>query len=155
MIVYLGLGSNISDKFQNLQNAVNLIAQTDSISIKTLSPVYKTKPVGVIDQPDFFNAVLEIETNIPAVELLQICLSIEKKLGRKRMQRWGPRIIDLDLLLYGMEIIRSDQLKVPHPGMHERAFVLKPLADIAPNVIHPVLKKSITNILCDISTKGC
>ncbi|MBN1294048.1 MAG: 2-amino-4-hydroxy-6-hydroxymethyldihydropteridine diphosphokinase [Candidatus Latescibacteria bacterium] len=154
MTVYLGLGSNLGEKFQNLQNAVNLIAQTDLVQVITISPVYKTKPVGKVEQPDFFNAVIKIVTTIPVFELLRACLSIEKQLGRKREIRWEQRIIDIDLLLYNTDIIRTEELTVPHPRMHERAFVLKPLADIAPDVIHPILKKSIIDMLCDVSTDG-
>ena len=105
--------------------------------MRQVSSLYKTAPVGMTEQPDFLNAVVEIQTTLPALELLGVLLHIEKKMGRVRTIRWGPRVIDLDLLLYGEQQIALPNLTVPHPRLRERAFVLVPLAEIAPGLVLP------------------
>ena len=115
--------------------------------IRKISPVYETDPVGNPDQPRFLNMVVSIETNIKPLCLLDYLGDIEKKLGRERNEKWGPRTIDLDILLYDELITISDRLTLPHPRMHQRRFVLVPLAQINPNLFHPSLKKSVEELL--------
>lgn len=140
-VVYLGLGSNIGDRENNLQDALNELSNRVGITVKKVSSFYETEPVGVKDQPWFLNAVIEIETNLQPREVLGINKAIEKKLHRKETYKWGPRIIDIDLLLYGNRIISEPDLKVPHPQMHLRGFVLVPLAEIAPGLKIPGMKE--------------
>ncbi len=111
------------------------------------SSMYETEPWGVIDQPEFVNMAVEIETGLAPIELLERLRKIERDMGRKKTLRWGPRIIDIDMLLYDDIIIDADGLRIPHPFMHKREFVLKPLSEIAKDVMHPVLKKRIGNLL--------
>lgn len=144
--VYLGLGTNLGDKLANLQEAVQLISQ--SIGAVTLSSsVFKTEPWGIEDQPDFFNQAVLIQTAYEPEEVLEKLLQIERNMGRERIQKWGTRIIDLDILLYEDLIINTPTLILPHPFMQDRNFVLVPLAEIAPGFIHPVLEQSILQLL--------
>jgi 2-amino-4-hydroxy-6-hydroxymethyldihydropteridine diphosphokinase len=129
--VFIGLGSNLDQPVKQLESALQSLQSLAANSQLTVSPLYLTQPVGPQDQPDFVNAVAGFETSLPAHDLLDELQAIERIHRRQRDQRWGPRTLDLDLLLYGEEIIASERLQVPHPRMHERAFVLQPLADIA------------------------
>ena len=129
--VYLSLGTNIGDREQNLKQAVEMLHSKDDIEVKAVSSIYETDPVGFLDQPSFLNIAVYIETNLSSQETLKICQSIENELGRVREIRWGPRIIDLDILLYNNDNIEVENLVVPHPRMYERAFVLVPLLEIA------------------------
>jgi len=131
--VYLALGSNINDREKNLKDAVNMILQMPATSLKTVSNIYETEPVGYVEQDDFLNAALLIETGLKPVQLLEELQAIEKNLKRTREIRWGPRTIDIDILLYGNLDISLPQLEIPHPRMFERAFVLVPLRDIMPD----------------------
>ncbi|HTW94075.1 MAG TPA: 2-amino-4-hydroxy-6-hydroxymethyldihydropteridine diphosphokinase [Tepidisphaeraceae bacterium] len=153
MIAYVALGSNLGDRAATIAAAVELLRQTPGIEIKKLSALLENPAVGgPPDSPPFLNAVAEIDTTLSAADLLGRLLSIEAELGRQRHQRWAPRNIDLDLILYGREIIESPGLTVPHPRMHERRFVLQPLAEIAPLAVHPQLKKTAADLLrylCD------
>ncbi|PKM77536.1 MAG: 2-amino-4-hydroxy-6-hydroxymethyldihydropteridine diphosphokinase [Firmicutes bacterium HGW-Firmicutes-15] len=128
--VYIGLGSNLGNKSKNIQNALDFIANIEGVSVKKLSSLYLTAPWGKTDQDDFINQVIEIETDLSALSLLYRLQDIEIKLGRQRDVKWGPRIIDLDVLLYGEETIHLEELEVPHPYLLERLFVLIPLAEI-------------------------
>lgn len=128
--VFLGLGSNLGDRYDNLQQAIRLISSNSEINLVNSSSIYETKPFGYLEQPNFLNMVIEIKTTLNANELLKTLLNIEKNLGRIRGKRWGPRIIDIDILLYGDDIIDSEELKVPHPYISERLFVLIPLNEI-------------------------
>ena len=128
--VYIGLGSNLGNKSMNIQNALDFIADIEGVTITKLSSQYSTAPWGKTDQDDFINQVIEIKTDLPALDLLHSLQNIEIKLGRQRDGKWGPRIIDLDILLYGKEIIQLAELEVPHPYLMERLFVLIPLAEI-------------------------
>ncbi len=139
VISYIALGSNIGEREENLDTAIDLLHHAESIEVKGVSAYYNTAPVGYINQPDFLNAVVAVKTVLDPHALLEICQDIEKKLKRIRTIRWGPRIIDVDILLYGDKVIDDTELTIPHPRMHERDFVLTPLCDIAPEVIHPVL----------------
>ncbi|MFI3132666.1 2-amino-4-hydroxy-6-hydroxymethyldihydropteridine diphosphokinase, partial [Staphylococcus warneri] len=134
---YLGLGSNIGDRAHQLQQAIRIIDQYQYIDVTSISPIYETEPVGYTDQPQFLNLCIEIETTLDPQELLKRCLETEEALHRVRKIRWGPRTLDVDILLYGNEIIEEDNLIIPHPRMAERAFVLIPLNDIASKHIEP------------------
>lgn len=131
---YLGLGSNLGDKAANLRSAVQLLAEDACCTVVRMSSLYSTRPVGVEDQPDFLNAVVEIRTSLEPHKLLAKCQEVERKIGRKRTMRWGPRVIDLDILIYEEVALGSDDLTIPHPRLHERAFALAPLAEIAPGL---------------------
>ncbi len=131
MKAYLGLGANLGDRLDSLQRAVDLLDADPSVAVLRSSRVYETRPVGgPDDQPDFLNAVVQVEASLTARELLERCLSIESQLGRVRGERWGPRSIDVDLLTFGDERIDEEDLIVPHPRMHERMFVLAPLLEL-------------------------
>jgi len=125
----VGLGSNLGDRLANLQRAVDLLAEREGVRVIRTSRIYETAPVGP-PQPDYLNSVTELETTLSARELLEACLGVEREMGRERAERWGPRVIDLDLLTYGREEIDEPGLTVPHPRMHERAFVLVPLLEL-------------------------
>jgi 2-amino-4-hydroxy-6-hydroxymethyldihydropteridine diphosphokinase len=137
---FVGLGSNVGDRLANLQEAAARLAGTDGIEVTRFSRVYETTPVGP-PQPDFLNAVAELWTARTARQLLEVCLDIEKAMGRIRDQRWGPRVIDLDVLNYGNEEIDEPGLVVPHPRMHERAFVLVPLLELEARPMLPGRRK--------------
>lgn len=132
---YLGLGGNLGDRRQYLSAAVLALNSEAGLRVEKISSVYETLPVGVVDQPDFYNIVVQVSTTLAARELLACCLAIEKKLGRVRAERWGPRTIDLDVLWYEGATIHEPDLMLPHPRMKERAFVLVPLAEIAPTLL--------------------
>lgn len=148
MIAYAALGSNLGDRERNLLRAIKLLQALPGIAVERMSSIYETEPVGFSEQPCFLNAVIELNTELGAKELLRNFLHIERRLGRLRAQmRWGPRTIDLDLLYYGRALIREPQLRVPHPRVAERKFVLVPLAEIAPDFIAPDRQKSIAELL--------
>ncbi len=143
--VYLGLGSNLGEREHNLRKSIELLEQR-GITVRKRSALFETKPWGVSNQPSFLNMALEVETSLAPRDLLIVLKSIETGMGRGEGVRWGPRIIDLDILLYNHIILDEDALKIPHPYMHEREFVLRPLSDIAPDVVHPLLKMSIREL---------
>jgi len=130
--VFLGLGSNLGDRRRNLKEALRLIEEMDGVTIRDISPLYETAPVGGVEQGDFFNIVVKVETNLAPRELLHAVQGIEARLQRVRDVRWGPRTIDIDILLYGDIDIDEADLVIPHPEIMNRAFVLAPLNDIAP-----------------------
>jgi len=147
-IAYIGIGSNIGDKTANCQTAVECLAETGRII--GVSSFYYTEPVGYKEQEDFINAVATLETGHSPAELLTICHAIEDRLGRRRTVRWGPRTVDLDILLYGDLVVSRPDLVIPHPLMAVRKFVLAPLVEIAPTVMHPVLNKTMIQLLCEL-----
>ena len=132
---YLGLGSNLGDRLANLQRAVGLLAAQPAVEVRRSSRVYETDPVGGPPQPDYLNAVVGVETSLSPRDLLEACLGVERRMGRARSERWGPRVIDVDLLTYDEKDIREPDLVVPHPRMHERAFVLVPLMELDPDPV--------------------
>ena len=145
--ITIAIGSNLGDRYENIRRANELIQSSGEIRILRESGIYETDPVGGPPQGKFLNAVWEAETKSGARRVLNQLLKIEKKLGRKRSQKNEPRTIDLDLLFFGDEIIQDKDLTIPHPRLHERLFVLKPLSDLNPDRIHPTLKKTITELL--------
>jgi 2-amino-4-hydroxy-6-hydroxymethyldihydropteridine diphosphokinase len=147
-IAYIGVGSNVGDRKANCRKAFELLADTGRVI--SVSSLYYTEPVGYKEQENFINAVVSIETDLSARELLDACRAIEGRLGRKRTLRWGPRTIDLDILLYGEHMINKPHLVIPHPLMATRMFVLAPLAEIAPEVMHPVLHKTAEQLLREL-----
>lgn len=132
---YIGLGGNVGDVFSNMSNAIRALNAHEHISVGLISDVYKTPPWGIEDQDWFLNACVSVKTSLSGRELLHECLDTEKLLNRVREMRWGPRTIDLDVLFYGDASIDEKDLQVPHPRMHERGFVMLPMADIAPNLV--------------------
>jgi len=143
--VFLLLGSNLGNRQQYLQQAIELIS-TQIAPVKNTSSIYQTQSWGKTDAPDYLNQVVMLETEIPASELLRKILDIELMLGRRREEKWGSRTIDIDILFYGDEIIDDENLQVPHPELHKRRFTLEPLEEIAPGLVHPVLKKTILDV---------
>lgn len=147
---WLSLGSNLGDSLQQLATAIKLIGnEVELTEVRRLSPVYRTQAWGNTEQPDFLNMAVELRTALPAAELMQALLAVERKMGRERLEKWGPRTIDIDLLFYRHETIEVPQLRVPHPLLHQRRFVLLPMNDLSPEFIHPVLGKSIAQLLAD------
>lgn len=146
---YLALGANLGERENSLATARAQLSQ--SLIIKRASSLYRTAPFGVTDQPDFINQCLKIHTRLTPQALLELCLTIERQMGRMRTRRWGPRLIDIDLLLYDDLEIHTDQLTLPHPGLSERAFVLVPLLEIAPDldVGGKPLKQALTALRAD------
>jgi 2-amino-4-hydroxy-6-hydroxymethyldihydropteridine diphosphokinase len=144
-LAYLSLGSNIGDRESHLRNAIAQLQTTRRIV--SVSSFYETEPVDITDQPWFLNCVVALETPETPEQLMASMLEIEQRMGRQRIQHKGPRVIDLDILMFGAIVLDSAQLKIPHPAMHQRRFVLEPLAEIAPEVLHPVLRKSIRELL--------
>lgn len=142
--VYLSLGSNIGNKRKNLLEAIRKIGELENTEVVKSSTILETEPFGYLEQDNFLNTCLEVKTLMTAQEFLKEILQIELDIGRVREIKWGPRIIDIDILFYDKEIIEEDNLAVPHPWICEREFVLDPLSEIAPNYIHPLEKKTIT-----------
>lgn len=136
-MIVLGLGSNQGERRTILRQAVKLLEAGDKVHVRCISGLYETDPVGNLDQPQFLNAVAVVETELSPGELLQHCLAVEQQLGRVRGERWGPRTIDVDLLLYGGVQMAAADLEIPHPRLAERKFVLAPLAEIAPEALLP------------------
>ena len=133
-MIILGLGSNIGNCEENIMNAIILLSKSPCIDIVQVSSLYKSEPVGYTQQPSFINAVVSIRTELPPIKLLDVCLLIEKKMGRVRDIRWGPRIIDIDMLTYDNIVCNLERLVLPHPYLHERSFVLVPFIEIAGNI---------------------
>ena len=142
---YISAGSNLGDRLANLEFA--LVSLKKSAIVSRVSSWFETEPVGFADQPWFLNLAMELETNLAPLDLLALCQAIEENCGRIRTFRYAPRTLDLDILLYNDTILNDPKLTIPHPRMAERRFVLVPLAQIAPEIIHPVLKKSIRLLL--------
>jgi len=146
-VVVLGIGSNLGSRFENCRNAVRLISQSADFNLLGVSAVYETEPWGFRCQTMFINCVAAWFFHGSAPRLLSEIKSIERKLGRVKKQKWQPRIIDLDILFFGDKVIRRPDITVPHPLLHQRNFVLKPLMDLIPDFKHPVLKKSVRYLL--------
>ena len=143
--VYLGLGANLGNRLENLQNAIQSLAP--QVHLLAASPIYVTPPWGLLDQPDFLNQVIEAETALNPTELLRFLKQIEKELGRVESVRYGPRLIDLDILFYDDIVLETTGLTIPHPQLTKRAFVLFPLVDLAPDLKHPINGKTAKELL--------
>jgi 2-amino-4-hydroxy-6-hydroxymethyldihydropteridine diphosphokinase len=148
--VFLLLGSNLGDRKQYLQQAIMHIAY-DIAPTGRISSVYETQSWGKTDEPDYLNMVIVLQTDLPAQTILEKILAIEEVMGRKREEKWGSRIIDIDILYYNQDIITEPGLNVPHPELHKRRFTLEPLAEIAPDFTHPVLKKNNQQLKNELS----
>lgn len=149
---YLGLGGNIGQPDKTMAAALRLLDADAGVRVGRVSSLYRTPPWGVVDQPDFLNAAVEIMTRLAPGELLSLCLSCERALKRERRERWGPRLIDIDILIYGQERVSEGSLQIPHPRMLDRAFVLAPLAEIAPELA--VDGKGVPDHLAALDTGG-
>ena len=150
--IYLALGSNLGDRMGNLASAVERLSQ--KMTIKKVSSVYETEPVYYEEQPLYFNAVLSAVTELEPFALLRFVKSIESDLGRQPSFRNAPRLIDIDILFYGDLVVQTEELTIPHPGIVERAFVLAPLAEIAPELIHPVIHEKVEDLLAMVNGLG-
>ncbi len=146
-LVYIGFGSNIGDRLAHIQNAIHALAETEGITLQKISSIYETDPIGYETQAQFLNGVAAIQTSVPPLSLLHTLKDIETAIGRKHRTRWGPREIDLDILIYGDLCLQTEKLVIPHPEMHLRRFVLAPLVEIALDFVHPVLKETIQILL--------
>ena len=146
---FVGIGSNLGDRETNLRRAIELLAAEDGIEVAAVSEIRETEPVGPVEQGPFLNGAVQLETPLAPHDLLERLLVVESSLGRVREDRWGPRTIDLDLLLYEKETIDEPGLQVPHPRLHERRFALEPLADLDPGLEIPA-KGSVSALLAEL-----
>ncbi len=147
MLVWLSLGSNLGARDNNLKTALRLLEELPDTILQKISSIAETEPWGYTRQPQFLNCAARIETSLSAEELLRACQNIERQLGRERDVRWGPRTIDIDIIFYGDFVIQQDHMKIPHIHAHERRFVLEPLQEIDPDILHPVLKMTVSQLL--------
>ncbi len=150
--VFLGLGSNVGDKKRNIEEAVKLLSE--KIENIKVAKIYISRAVGYENQDDFLNTVISGETELNIGELFEFIKNVEKQVGRKYRFRWGPREIDIDILFFNDLIFEDENIKIPHPRIQERDFVLKPLADLDKNFVHPVLKKSVKEMLNELSEEN-
>ena len=152
--IYISLCSNLDDRLDFIKNAIKLISEIDAVSIEKLSGVYESEPYGKTDQPKFLNCIAKLHTGINPSDLLSTFKGIEKSLGRKETERWGPRIIDIDILLYNDQIVNTTDLKIPHPDLLNRDFIIKPLLELDADVVYPVKKVKISELVKDKKLSG-
>lgn len=150
---YIAMGSNLGDKEKYINNAVKKIKNNENIKLIKVSHLIETEPYGVVDQPNFINGAMKIETILTPFELLNFLHSLEKEANRVKLRHWGERTLDLDILMYDNEVIFTETLKIPHPEMHIRDFVLTPLQEIEPYLVHPIKNKSVNELLCELKSK--
>ena len=148
---YVGFGSNIEDRLNYITQALQLLLEVDRVSLIQISSLYETEPVGYEEQGWFLNGVIAVETRLLVHQLLALLKTIEGLVGRRNRTRWGPREVDLDLLIYDQCCINTPDLTVPHPEMHRRSFVLVPFAEIAPDVLHPIFQQNIRTLLSNLN----
>ena len=148
--VFIGLGSNVGDRESNLRKAMELLKE--KMKLVKVSSMYETEPMYLKDQPWFVNCVAKLETDLTPKELLVYLKDIERRLGRQKSVGYGPRSIDLDILFYGNEIVEESDLKIPHPRLHERRFVLVPLVEIEPGRVHPIYRRSASTLLANLNS---
>jgi 2-amino-4-hydroxy-6-hydroxymethyldihydropteridine diphosphokinase len=146
---FVGIGANLGDRESQLKSALELLAAEDGIEVVAVSALRETEPVGPVEQPRFLNGAVRLSTELSPLELLERLLAIEQRLGRVRKERYGPRTIDLDLLVYGDEVVEEPGLTVPHPRLHERRFALEPLAELAPGLVIPG-RGSVSTLLSEL-----
>ncbi len=151
-VAYVGLGSNLGDRRATLEGAVAELDSAKGVRVLRVSSIHETDPVGGPPQPRYLNAVAEVETELGPRALLETLLGVEARFGRERRERWGPRTLDLDLLLHGTRTVEEPGLVVPHPRMHERAFVLAPLCELVPEGRHPVSRRTWSDLLAALTT---
>ncbi len=151
---FIGAGANLGEPVRQIKQALDELEKSPGVRLLGASSLYRTQPVGPVEQPPFINAVFALECGMNPHELLALLLSVEEKMGRVRKERWGPRVIDLDLLFYDEMVISGQGLEVPHPRLHERRFVLVPLVELAPDIIHPVIKKTVFDVLAALPAEG-
>jgi 2-amino-4-hydroxy-6-hydroxymethyldihydropteridine diphosphokinase len=149
-IAYLGLGANLGDARKTVQAAADSLRDHQAVRSLKLSSLYRSKPWGITEQPDFINAAAELHTELAPLELLALCLKLEERFGRQRREKWGPRELDLDLLLYDSLQLEQEQLVLPHPHLTERLFVLQPLVELAPQLVHPVNGRPLAQLLAEL-----
>ena len=154
VICFLSLGSNVADPPGRVLEALDRLSEINGIKLLRRSSLYRTEPVGDVGQPWFINAVAEIRTVMTAHELLKVLQAIEKSMGRTRAEKWGPRPIDLDILLYAQDVLQEEDLIIPHPELHKRRFVLVPLCEISPYAIHPAFGVSMRGLLDRVTDKS-
>jgi 2-amino-4-hydroxy-6-hydroxymethyldihydropteridine diphosphokinase len=153
MKVYIGLGSNLGEREAQIRLALDDLARLPESRLVRASSLYDSEPVGDVDQPNFLNAVAEVETELTARQLLWNLQLIERRLGRTRTRRWGPRTIDLDILLFGPDVVDEPDLQIPHPELARRSFVLVPLVELDPMLVHPVTGETLVVLLTSLKTR--
>ncbi len=154
IICFVGVGSNMDDPAEQSLKALERVSGTDGVKLLRRASLYRTEPIGSPDQDWFINTIVEIRTVLTARELLMALQDIENSMGRIRNEKWGPRTIDLDILLYGQEVIQEKDLCIPHPELHKRRFILEPLCEIAPYVIHPAFGVSVRGLMDRLEDKS-
>jgi 2-amino-4-hydroxy-6-hydroxymethyldihydropteridine diphosphokinase len=153
-LAYIGIGSNLGDREKNIRKALAILVESPGLEVRKISSFLDNPAEGIEKAPAFLNAAIEVQTTLGAKDLVKRLLEIEQHMGRVRREKWEPRIIDLDLLLHGSTIISTETATVPHPLMHQRRFVLAPLAEIAPNVVHPALRVTVMDLLRNVSSRN-
>lgn len=151
--VYIGIGSNVGDKLENIKRVLNILNKNDSVFDVIISSIYETIPYGKVEQDNFFNAVIFFETTLNLLPLLKFTKQIEKQIGRIKRKEWGPREIDLDILLFNNEVFANEQITIPHKDLHNRDFVLVPLLELNNTLVDPMSKKKFTKYLSELKDK--